>query len=47
VVLERAGVEDHVVDCQDRPAAEVAQEVLRLAGWANDNTDGRPPEVVT
>jgi hypothetical protein len=34
-VLERAGVEDHLVDCQDRTALEVAQEVLRLAGWVD------------
>jgi adenylylsulfate kinase len=34
-VLERAGVEDHLVDCQDRAVLEVAQEVLRLAGWVD------------
>jgi hypothetical protein len=32
-VLERAGVEDHLVDYGDRSALEVAQEVLRLVGW--------------
>jgi dephospho-CoA kinase len=32
-VLEHAGVEDHVVECQDRPVLLVAQDVLRLAGW--------------
>ncbi len=32
-VLEQARVEDHVVDNEDRPIAEVAEEVLRLAGW--------------
>jgi hypothetical protein len=32
-VLERAGVEDHLVNNQGRPPAEVAEEVLRLAGW--------------
>jgi hypothetical protein len=35
VALERAGVEDHLVDCQDRAVPEVAQEVLRLAGWVD------------
>jgi hypothetical protein len=32
-VLEQARVEDHLVDNEDRPAAEVAEEVLRRAGW--------------
>jgi predicted kinase len=32
-VLEQARVEDHLVDNEDRPVAEVAAEVLRLAGW--------------
>lgn len=32
-VLERAGVEDHLVDNQDRPVAAVAAEVLRRVGW--------------
>jgi hypothetical protein len=32
-VLEQARVEDHLVDNADRPAAEVAEEVLRLVGW--------------
>lgn len=32
-VLERARVEDHLVDTADRPAGEVAEEVLRLVGW--------------
>jgi Mrp family chromosome partitioning ATPase len=32
-VLERAGVEDHLVDNQDRPVAAVAEEVLRRVGW--------------
>jgi hypothetical protein len=31
--LEHAGVEDHVVDNDDRPAADAAREALRLAGW--------------
>jgi predicted kinase len=32
-VLETAGVEDHLVDNQDRSVGEVAEEVLRLVGW--------------
>jgi hypothetical protein len=32
-VLERARVEDHVVDNADRPLAVVAEEVLRQVGW--------------
>jgi AAA domain len=32
-VLERAGVEDHLVDNEDRPVAAVAEEVLRRVGW--------------
>ena len=35
-VLERAGVEDHVVDNSARPARETATEVLRLVGWLPD-----------
>jgi DNA polymerase III delta prime subunit len=31
--LEHARVEDHVVDNQHRPVADVAGEVLRLVGW--------------
>ncbi len=31
--LERARVEDHVVDNEDRPPADAAREALRLAGW--------------
>lgn len=31
--LEQAGVEDYVVDNHGRPAADVAAEVLRVAGW--------------
>jgi hypothetical protein len=38
--LERAGVEDHLVDCQDRSVLEVAQEVLRLAGWVDTGVEG-------
>jgi hypothetical protein len=32
-VLEQAGVEDYLVDNEDRPVAAVAEEVLRLVGW--------------
>jgi hypothetical protein len=32
-VLEHAGVEDHLVDNQNRPVVVVAEEVLRRAGW--------------
>ena len=31
--LEHAGVEDHVVDNDDRPVAHVAADVLHAAGW--------------
>src|SRR5215468_323534 len=31
--LEHAGVEDHVVDNDDRPVAQVAADVLHAAGW--------------
>ena len=31
--MEHAGVEDHVVDNDDRPVAQVAADVLRVAGW--------------
>jgi hypothetical protein len=37
--LEHAGVEDHVVDCQDRTVLEVAREALRLAGWVDAGVD--------
>ncbi len=36
-VLERAGVEDHVVDNSGRPARETAAEVLRLIEWLPDS----------
>ena len=36
-VLEEARVEDHLVDNDDRPVAEVAQEVLRRAGWLDSS----------
>jgi chloramphenicol 3-O-phosphotransferase len=32
-VFEQAGVEDHLVDNENRPATEVAEEVLRRVGW--------------
>jgi hypothetical protein len=32
-VFERAQVEDHVVDNENRPATEVAAEVLHRVGW--------------
>jgi energy-coupling factor transporter ATP-binding protein EcfA2 len=32
-VFERAQVEDHLVDNENRPAAVVAQEVLQRVGW--------------
>jgi hypothetical protein len=31
--LEHAGVEDHVVDNDNRPVAQVAADVLHAAGW--------------
>lgn len=31
--LETAAVEDHTVDNEDRPSAEVAAEVLQVTGW--------------
>jgi hypothetical protein len=31
--LEHAGVEDHVIDNDDRPVAQVAADVLHAAGW--------------
>jgi gluconate kinase len=31
--LEAAAVEDHTVDNEDRPPAEVAAEVLQVTGW--------------
>jgi hypothetical protein len=37
-VLEQARVEDHLVDNEDRPAAEVAEEVLHRAGWLDPST---------
>jgi hypothetical protein len=31
--LEHAGLEDHVVDNDDRPIAQVADDVLHAVGW--------------
>jgi predicted kinase len=31
--LDKARLEDHLVETEDRPVGEVAREVLRLAGW--------------
>lgn len=39
-VLERAGVEDHLVDTEDRPVADVAKDVLGLAGWLYSGAAG-------
>ena len=39
-VLERARVEDHVVDNADRPATLVAEEVLRRVGWLDLSAGG-------
>jgi DNA polymerase III delta prime subunit len=36
-VLEQARIEDHLVDNEDRPVAEVAEEVLRRAGWLDSS----------
>lgn len=32
-VKERSEVADHVIANEDRPAADVAMEALRLSGW--------------
>jgi hypothetical protein len=31
--LRRAGLEDAVVESDDRPTREIGLEILRLAGW--------------
>jgi hypothetical protein len=31
--LDKARLEDHLVETEDRPVGEVAREVPRLAGW--------------
>jgi hypothetical protein len=38
-VLEGAGVEDHLVNNQDRAVWEVAEEVLRLVGWLRPSAE--------
>jgi hypothetical protein len=38
-VLERARVEDHLVDNHNRPVAVVAEEVLRRAGWLDSGAE--------
>jgi hypothetical protein len=40
--LERAGVADHVVDDGGRNAADVAAEVLRVAGWLRPSDASAP-----
>ena len=39
--LEHAGVEDHVVDNDDRPVARVAADVLHAAGWLGTRSTDR------
>jgi hypothetical protein len=39
--LEHAGVEDHVVDNDDRPLAQVAADVLHAAGWLGARSPDR------
>jgi hypothetical protein len=40
-VFERAQVEDHLVDNENRPAAVVAEEVLHRVGWLPSRAGGR------
>jgi hypothetical protein len=40
-VFERAQVEDHLVDNENRPAAVVAGEVLRRVGWLPSSARGQ------
>ena len=40
-VFERAQVEDHLVDNENRPAAVVAEEVLHRVGWLLSRAGGR------
>jgi len=40
-VFERAQVEDHLVDNENRPAAVVAEEVLRRVGWLPSSAGGQ------
>ena len=39
-VFERAQVEDHLVDNENRPAAVVAEEVLHRVGWLASRAAG-------
>ena len=34
--MESAGVEDHVVETDERPAHDVAREIFKLSGWASE-----------
>jgi len=40
-VFERARVEDHLVDNENRPATVVAEEVLHRVGWLPSRAGGR------
>jgi hypothetical protein len=40
-VFERAQVEDHLVDNENRPATVVAEEVLHRVGWLPSSARGR------
>ena len=40
-VFERARVEDHLVDNENRPAAVVAEEVLHRVGWLSSGAGGQ------
>jgi hypothetical protein len=40
-VFERAQVEDHLVDNENRPAAVIAEEVLHRVGWLPSSAGGQ------
>jgi len=40
-VFERAQVEDHLVDNENRPATVVAEEVLHRVGWLPSSAEGQ------
>ena len=40
-VFERAQVEDHLVDNENRPATVVAEEVLHRVGWLPSSAGGQ------
>ena len=40
-VFERAQVEDHLVDNENRPATAVAEEVLHRVGWLPPGAAGQ------